>query len=193
MKKKVDIGATTYWPEKEEEQAFYQTLFHTYYADLCKFSFSIIKDKAKAEDIVQDVFIMLWQKRRSISFSFSIKSYVFKSVYNKSITAYHQHTKRIKVDLEEASGAAEGVTAVEWTQAEELKEAIAKAIAEMTDGCRTIFLMSREEALSYKEISDILGISIKTVENQMGKALKHLRIHLNEYLILILFFTVYRG
>ncbi|MFN8417089.1 MAG: RNA polymerase sigma-70 factor [Cytophagaceae bacterium] len=183
-----DIGNTTTWPESNEK-GFYETLFHSYYADLCKLSFNIIKDKDKAEDVVQEVYVQLWQRRNSIEFTFSIKSYLFKSVYNKSITEYHKIIKRPTIDVHEHTEVLFAASNGEQqAQLNDVTNALHKAIGSMTDGCRTVFLMSREESLTYKEIAEVLGISIKTVENQMGKALKHLREHLKEFILLYLFF-----
>lgn len=183
-----DIGNTTIWPVANEK-GFYETLFHSYYADLCKLSFNIIKDKDKAEDVVQEVYVQLWQRRQSVEFSYSIKSYLFKSVYNKSITEYHKIIKRPTIDIHEHTDAVQtSANSEQEVQLNDIKTALHQAIGTMTDGCRTIFLMSREESLSYKEIADVLGISVKTVENQMGKALKHLRENLKEFILLYLFF-----
>lgn len=171
------------WPEDQE--AFLESLFHTYYKILCRFSFRIVHDKDKAEDVVQTCFVNLWQKKDSINIQSSFKSYLYRSVYNRSINEYTRSRKIIQEDIsvlnEVSSSVSEDPELL--LQAKETQQKIDQAISFMPDGCRTIFLLSREEQLSYKEIAETLGISVKTVENQMGKALRILREHLF-YLIL---------
>lgn len=167
------------WPA-ENQEAFFEALFHTYYKQLCRFSFRIVHDKDLSEDVVQTCFINFWQKRETISIQSSFKSYLFRAVYNRSINEYlraKKHTNEEISVLNEVSGSiSEDPLLV--MQAQETQEKIDAAIAAMPDGCRTVFMLSREEQLSYKEIAEMLQISVKTVENQMGKALRILREHL---------------
>ena len=167
------------WPS-ENKEAFFEALFHTYYKTLCRFSFRIVHDKEKAEDVVQSCFINFWQKRDALIIHASFKSYLFRSVYNRSINEYNQSKKTSYEDvsvLEEESSSPSNDPLLQL-QAQEMEQKIARAIGSMPEGCRTVFLLSREEQLSYKEIAEMLEISIKTVENQMGKALRIMREHL---------------
>jgi len=176
------------WPSADQG-AFFESLFHTYYKTLCRFSFRIVQDKDKAEDVVQTCFINLWEKRDSTNIQSSFKSYLYRSVYNRSINEYTRTKKNLKEDISVLNDVSSSVSDDPqlMLQAKEVQEKIDLAIANMPDGCRTIFLLSREEQLSYKEIAETLQISVKTVENQMGKALRILREHLF-YLILALCF-----
>ncbi|MBC7449998.1 MAG: RNA polymerase sigma-70 factor [Cytophagales bacterium] len=173
------------WPS-EHQDAFLEALFHTYYKILCRFSFRIVHDKDKAEDVVQTCFINLWQKKDSISIQSSFKSYLYRSVYNRSINEYTRSKKIIHEDISVLNEVIHSVSDDPELilQAKETQAKIDQAIAVMPEGCRTIFLLSREEQLSYKEIAEMLKISVKTVENQMGKALRILRERLF-YLILM--------
>jgi RNA polymerase sigma-70 factor (ECF subfamily) len=174
------------WPA-ENREAYFEALFRTYYKQLCRFSFRIVHDKDKAEDVVQTCFINLWQKKDVLIIQSTFKSYLFRSVYNRSINEYARSKKIINEDisvLSEASGSVSDDPLL-LMQAEETQKKIDLAIAAMPDGCRTVFMLSREEQLSYKEIAEMLQISVKTVENQMGKALRILREHL--FLLFIIF------
>jgi RNA polymerase sigma-70 factor (ECF subfamily) len=175
------------WPS-ENQEAYFEALFHTYYKQLCRFSFRILHDKDKAEDVVQICFINFWEKRESISIQASFKAYLFRSVYNRSINEYTRSKKIINEEiavLNETSGSVSD-DPILLMQAQEVQKKIDQAIATMPDGCRTVFMLSREDQLSYKEIAEMLQISVKTVENQMGKALRIMREHL--FVVLIAFY-----
>lgn len=167
------------WPS-ENREAYFEALFHTYYKPLCRFSFRIVHDMDKAEDIVQTCFVNFWQKRESVTIQLSFKAYLFRSVYNRSINEYTRSKKIINEDISvlNETGGSISDDPILLMQAQEMQKKIDKAIAAMPDGCRTVFMLSREDQLSYKEIAEMLQISIKTVENQMGKALRIMREHL---------------
>ena len=167
------------WPS-ENREAYFEALFNTYYKQLCRFAFRIVHDKDKAEDVVQTCFVNFWQKRETLTIQSSFKAYLFRSVYNRSINEYTRSKKIINEDisiLSETSGSI-SEDPILMMQAEEMQQKINQAIAAMPDGCRTVFMLSREDQLSYKEIAEMLEISVKTVENQMGKALRIMREHL---------------
>lgn len=167
------------WPSDNRE-TYFEALFHTYYKQLCRFSYRIVRDKDKAEDVVQTCFVNFWEKRDAISIQSTFKAYLFRSVYNRSINEYTRSKKIVNEEistLNEVSGSA-SVDPILILEGEEIQRKIDDAIAAMPDGCRTIFMLSREDLLTYKEIAEMLQISVKTVENQMGKALKIMREHL---------------
>jgi RNA polymerase sigma-70 factor (ECF subfamily) len=167
------------WPS-ENEEAYFESLFHTYYKQLCRFSYRVVRDKDLSEDVVQTCFVNFWQKRTSITIQSSFKTYLFRAVYNRSINEYNRAKRVVHEDvaiLNEVSGPNSNDPILEL-EGKEMQDSINKAIASMPDGCRTVFLLSREEQLSYKEIAEMLEISVKTVENHMGKALRIMREHL---------------
>ena len=174
------------WPA-ENQEAFFESLFQTYYKPLCKFSFRILRDKDIAEDVVQTCFVNLWKKKDATVLKTSFKSYLFRSVYNRSINEYARAKKYRNEDVSvlESVQTSRNEDPLLVLQAQDTQKKIDQAIAAMPDGCRTIFLMSREEQLSYKEIAELLEISVKTVENQLGKALRILREHL--FILFIIF------
>ena len=174
------------WPA-ENPEAFFEALFQTYYKQLCKFSFRIVQDRDVAEDVVQTCFINLWKKKDATILQTSFKSYLFRSVYNRSINEYARAKKYKNEDVSLLDGisTSNNEDPLLVLQAQDTQKKIDAAISAMPDGCRTIFLMSREEQLSYKEIAELLEISVKTVENQLGKALRILREHL--FILFVIF------
>ncbi len=177
------------YPPQELEtniEMVFEYLFKSHFKALHAYAFTIIKEEMMAEEIVQNVFCRLWEKREQIEINQSAKAYLYRSVYNESLNylkhqkvkaTYQQHAARNK-DLETHSAAK--------TEHKELQFHLANALNELPEQCRTIFQMSRFEELKYREIASELGLSVKTVENQMGKALKILRTKLVDFLPAIL-------
>ncbi|TKC13309.1 RNA polymerase sigma-70 factor [Pedobacter polaris] len=168
------------------DQSF-EHLFKAHYKALHAYANMILKDLDLAEEIVQNMFLRFWEKRDLLNVETSIKAYLYKSIYNDSLNylkhekvkvKYQDFTKNTTSELSESAAAK-----IELT---ELQFNLRIALNELPEQCRTIFQMSRFEELKYREIAEQLGISIKTVENQMGKALKILRLKLVDFLILFL-------
>ena len=151
----------------------YEALFKQYYDPLCRFAASILSSSPEAEGMVQELFLHLWDKRAQLEISSSLKSYLFRSTRNKCLN----HLKHLKVRdkyLQEKLYV-QPVSEEMKEESENLEAHIYQAIGGLPNRCREIFELSRFEGLKYREIADILGISPKTVEVQMGKALKILR------------------
>jgi len=142
----------------------------------------MVRDKDAAEDIVQEVFIRFWNKKEDLPKDLDPKAYLFKSVSNASLNFIAEQKKSTKVESEilinvEANEKADGEILHQETV-----EAIRLGLEELPPACKNVFLLSRNEDLSYKEIADTLDISIKTVEAQMSKALRILRKYLKPFL-----------
>ncbi len=166
----------------------FEEIFKSHYKRLHAYACSILKDETMAEEMVQQVFFKLWEKKERIQVQQSITAYLYRAVYNESINylrhvkvknAYQSHANYHSPKSENAAGR---------TNVKELETRIAETIQELPEQCRTIFQMSRFEELKYREIADQLGLSVKTVENQMGKALRILREKLAEFLPALLSF-----
>ncbi|CAN5533480.1 RNA polymerase sigma-70 factor [soil metagenome] len=170
---------------KQDEKAF-EDLFRRLYPPLCKNANMLLNDSDEAEETVQNVFISLWEKRKEMEITISIKSYLYKAVRNASLNRI-KHGKVRKLYVEEQQYLSPSIPATEISIQNELHAQIQKAIEKLPEQCRLIFKLSRFEELKYSEIAEQLGISIKTVENQMGKALKIMREQLKDYLVLIIF------
>ena len=171
---------------KRDEAAFEQ-VFKFYFKALHAYAFAILKDEMAAEEMVQNVFLKLWERTETLTIQGSIAAYLYRAVYHESLnylkhqkvkSAYQLHVSyRMKDQSDNAS---------KKLSLQELESRLQTAMNELPEQCRTIFQMSRFEELRYREIADRLGISLKTVENQMGKALKLLRVKLVDFLPLTL-------
>jgi len=153
----------------------FEILFKTYSQKLIYFSRRYVWDKQIAENIVQDVFLKIWQNKENLDPTKNIQSYLFTAVKNESL----KQLRHLSVENQQRENASR-LSVVEQTPDEtidkkELKAELNRAINDLPEKCREIFTMSRFDQLKYSEIADILGISIKTVETQMGRALKKLR------------------
>lgn len=162
-----------------DKSALHQ-LFLQYYELICKSIFRLIKDKGTVEDLAQEVFIKIWQKRHQLHITTSMDGYIRRMAVNEAIS-YLRKTKMVN-PLNESDIRITAVSTEQQYLQEELRNKVAKAIAKLPPKCRLVFQLSRYEGLSYREIAKQLDLSIKTVENQMGKALKTLREELKEYL-----------
>jgi RNA polymerase sigma-70 factor (ECF subfamily) len=160
----------------------FEKLFKDYYEELCYFANRYLNDMDQSEEVVQDTFFIIWQNRRKIDIKQSVKSYLYTSVKNKSLKKirsksyedkYKEHL--VKQGSETAS------TPLEELNAKELNLLINRTLNSLPERTRKVFKMSREEGLKYQEIAKKLSISVKTVEADMGKALKLFRKKLNEY------------
>ena len=173
---------------QRDETAFEQ-VFKTHFKRLHAYAFTILRDEIEAEEIVQQVFFKLWERNENLSLTGSVSAYLYRAVHNESLN-YLKHQKvRSNHQLHVAYSMKNEVEhPAKKVITGELEKKIHTALNELPEQCRTIFQMSRFDELKYREIADKLGISVKTVENQMGKALKLLREKLVDFLIFILLF-----
>lgn len=163
------------------DQGALQELFQEHYSMVCRTIHRLIPEQATVEDLAQEVFMRLWQKREQIHITSSPAAYLHRMAINEGLG----YLRSRKFFTEEITPNHEGSTfsgGEEYVIQGELTQDIQQAIAVLPPKCRTVFTLSRFEELSYQEIADQLGISIKTVENQMGKALKIMRHELRNYL-----------
>lgn len=160
---------------KEDEDRAIEHLFRQHYAYLCKAAYKILPDANLVEDMVQEVFMELWRKRNQVNIKTSIKAYLRRAAVNKTLN-YIRDQKIILEDNEKLPTLKSKTPSInQKIEAAELQVLIDKAIDGLPEKCRLIFVLSRFEDMSYKEIAQQLDISVKTVENQISKALKHLR------------------
>jgi RNA polymerase sigma-70 factor (ECF subfamily) len=165
-----------------DDQAAFGQIFDATYSLLCGISFRMTKSVESSEEIVDDVFCSFWRNRRKINITTSFNLYLIASVRNRSLDYLRKLKNEKSSPLEDISQIASvEIIASDAMAYEELKEHITAAIQSLPRQCRLIFTMSREQDLTYKEISDKLGLSIKTVDTQMGRALKHMRSELKTF------------
>jgi len=172
-------------------EADFESIFKTHFKGLHAYAFSFVRDWDIAEEIVQGMFVKVWEKRSVATINSSVKSYLYKAVYNdtlnylrgkkvhlryQTLTAY-----AMKNDTPDTAGK---------VKLSEVQQKLYESLNKLPEKCRAIFHLSRFEELKYKDIASQLGISIKTVETQMVKALKVLRNEMREYLPVIALFIV---
>jgi len=165
-----------------DRQAF-EVLFRAHYRALCAFAVGYLKDTDKAEDQVQDLFFRLWLDRAKVNVTTSVKAYLYASVRNRCLNAVKSGAK-VRALNEEVDDRLE----VDERTEDEHTERIARvqaAVESLPEERRKVFKLSRYEGLKYHEIAARLGISVKTVENQMGSALKTLRTELKDLVHLL--------
>lgn len=160
----------------------YQYLFSEYYDWLCNYVFILCNDRTLSEDIVQEVIIHFWEKRKTIIITSSLKNYLFKSCHNQFL----QHVRREKMQFDSLDRIRWDVIA-EVTLEEELydfrMEKLTSLINQLPPRCKEIFIQNKLEKKKYKEIAIDMGISIKTVENQMSKALNFMKVNATLFLL----------
>lgn len=160
----------------------FEVLFRTYYKELCNYVYQYFHDKDTTEEIVQDLFYKLWAKKETLIIRTSIRSYLYKSAYNNTMLLLREKNTRQMTDvIPENPEAGYSNEPDIQLQAGELDELVQSTMSSMPQKVRRIFELSRFEGLKYKEIATRLSISVKTVEANMGKALKLFRKNLKEY------------
>lgn len=173
--------------ELNPDNAELDSLYLNYYGVLKRYAFTMLNDHVAAEEMVQQVFFKILERKKPIIIHTSVKAYLYRSVNNECLN-YIKHQKVRKgfeihsnqVMKDQNTGPAAGL------QLKELEQQLRKAINDLPEQCRTVFQLSRFEELKYAEIASQLGLSIKTVETQMSRALKKLRIQLADYLPLLI-------
>jgi RNA polymerase sigma-70 factor (ECF subfamily) len=178
-----DIEKNIFEKIRKDDIRSFELLFRKYYAMLCNYAYKIHKDMDTAEEIVQDLFFNIWEKRDSIHIESSVKSYLYKSTYNRSMLVLRQKTIQTRYEkyLKDHVNLTQP-DASEEIDAEELARVIDKTLEELPERIRKIFTLSRFEGLKYHEIAEKLSLSVKTIESNMGKALKLFRKNIKAYL-----------
>jgi len=177
MKQEVDIADL-----KSGNTKVFETLFKQWYEPLCRYAHSMLRDQEEAEDMAQKTFCTLWDQHKKLEIHTSIESYLYRMVHNACLNRIKQW--QIQTEHHEiiANQSVTMANCVEQTIVHnELSNQIELAIAALPQRCREVFLLSRMQHLSYIQIAETLQISPNTVETQMVKALKILRMKLKYY------------
>ena len=171
---------------KNSNQGVFELVFNYYYSGLVVYADQIIKNTEISEDIIQSVFMKLWETRETIEIR-SFRSYFMQCVKNRCID--HLRSLQVKQRFDNRIPEADHLVMEEdlWTK-NELSELIQRAVEDLPPRCREIFMMSRHENFKIAEIAEKLDISKRTVETQISKALKILRIKLVDYLFLFILY-----
>lgn len=172
---------------KEGSESAFEMVFRTYYRPLCQYAYSFLNDKDEAEEVVQAAFINIWDKREQVEIQTSLKAYLYRIVRNSCLNVIkHEKVKQQHVAHQMVHAQSSHENTSQSVMHSELEEKIADAMKALPEQCRLVFQLSRFEELRYSEIADQLNISVKTVENQIGKALKIMREQLKDYLPLLM-------
>ena len=175
------------------EEAAYEMLFNEYYQVLTMFANKYLNDLDASKEIVQDLFVSLYEKREQLDINSSLKSYLFRSTHNRCINLINAQKIRHKYAEYASYTMDPGDTSLEHeVNKTELEHLLYKAIGELPPKCQSIFKMNRFEGLTNGEIAEKLNLSKRTVETQISKALRILRVKMEPYItvIIIAFFTI---
>jgi RNA polymerase sigma-70 factor, ECF subfamily len=155
------------------DEAAFEDAFRTYAPALCAFAFRYVGSRAVAEDLVQDLFLTIWRKREELDITGAVGSYLYTATRNRALNHLQreQAGERFRVALLERLDASMSAGEEEMLTTMEMQ----RALDELPERCGLIFRLSRQEGMTYAEIAASLGLSVKTVETQMGRALKRLR------------------
>jgi RNA polymerase sigma-70 factor (ECF subfamily) len=181
-------------PEQKQIEALvagditaFEMIFKTYYQPLCNYAYTFLQDKEEAEEIVQGTFLSVWEKRGSLSIRNALRPYLYAMVRNACLNVIkHEKIKQKHAVEEIALANISHESVAQAVAAAELESKIHHAMEKLPEQCRLVFKLSRFEELKYAEIAEQLNISVKTVENHIGKALKIMREQLKDYLPLLI-------
>jgi RNA polymerase sigma-70 factor, ECF subfamily len=179
------IEKQTFNSLKVGDEKSFEQMFRAYYPRLCAYAMTVLNDRDEAEEVVQSLFCRLWEQRDVLDVTTSLQAYLFRATRNASLNQLKKVQTRDAykaMNLEQMNNNPEYQP--DRTTNSELRRQLERAIADLPEQCRLIFKMSRFEELKYKDIAENLGISVKTVENQMGKALKILRLKMVDFISL---------
>ncbi len=158
-------------------------LYTEFYDYLVRSVYRMVPDQSTAEDLVQEVFFEIWKKRDQLEFRTSVGAYLRRAVTNRALN----YIRAKKMDFEGEDAAlqlkSQEINSIKKLEIDDLQQLINQSIDELPEKCRAVFAMSRFEEMKYAEIAESLGISIKTVENHISKALKILKTKVSPNLI----------
>ena len=166
-----------------QKEEIVEVLFKEHFEPLCRMATKYIYDFEASKDIVHEVFVAFWQKFDSLPADTQYKSYLYTSVRNKSFNYLRDSKKHLNIVDAEQEKAPD---TDQFMEVKELAAEIDYALNLLPEKCREVFELSRFENMKYGQIATHLNISIKTVEGQMSKALRILREHLKEFMVLLL-------
>ncbi|PBI84753.1 ECF RNA polymerase sigma factor SigW [Flavobacterium sp. ACN2] len=169
------------------DESAYTYLIDTYHHKLCVYANSLVKNVYSAEDIVQNVFIKVWEQRTRLKVDHSLKSFLYKLVYNEFIDLYRKNQSLFSLE-KSYYDALNGIVPEEDSESfQRVLNAVNKEIQNLPPKCKEVFILSKKEGLTNIEIAEHLDVSIKTVEAQITKAFSILRTSLEERVKSVLF------
>lgn len=189
------ISKTTLSRLKAGDMAAFDSVYRTYAPRLYRFAIHLLKNASDAEGIVQEVFLKLWQARSGINLHSSFESYLFTITHNTVVSQLRKRASEKKFveyvrSIQSPQATGDVIAELELV---EMQEAIQRIVDELPARQQEVFRLSREKGLTYQEIAQELQLSVNTVENHMGRALKYIRSQLSDYhhLKVLLFFYLF--
>lgn len=183
----MDLNEVTVWKSIQQKditafERYYKVHYKSFFLMACKY----LKDSTQAEEIVNDVFLKIWEDGSTIKIETSLKSYIYKAVINRCINVLHKNKRESAHHVDDLATIPDQGYEMRQIEENELAVKLYAAIDQLPDQCRKVFEMSRFEELKQQDIADKLGISIKTVKNHITIALKQLSKAMLNYLWLFL-------
>ena len=176
---------------KSGDKLIFEEVYREYYIPLCYYCLRYVENFSDSEEIVQDLFLKLWEMHEELEINSSLNAYLYRAVQNYALNFLNKkrtHEKYIVVQGQQPYGTYEsGQVKLEM---EELREVLKLAVLKLPEKRRRIFELSRFDGLKYGKIASQLSISVKTVETQMTKALKYLRVTLKDYAPMLFFLVL---
>lgn len=160
---------------KEGDRKAYKEVFAEYYHKLCVYILGFTSDRSLAEDVAQLSLLKLWEKKEKLRTDGSISGFLYKTAFNEFAAIYRKSKKLNTAILEIKQEGLQEMIELDKDVIEDRLLQVDKAIEALPSKCKEIFLLCKKDGKSYKEIAKGLNISVKTVENQIGKALKLIR------------------
>ncbi|SFO23685.1 RNA polymerase sigma-70 factor, ECF subfamily [Chitinophaga sp. YR627] len=162
----------------------FEDIFREHHAACLAFAVHYTGNVHEAEEVVQQVFLRLWEKRAVIDITGATRSYLLAAIRNTAISNWRKET--VRQEKEQTAGHLQAADVPVQSPVWELEKRYQQALEVLPERCREVFILSRQQQLKYHEIAEVMNISVKTVENQMGKALKIMHRELKDYLNLLL-------
>lgn len=183
----MDNSKTLLTKLKSDDADALKSIFYSFHGPVYQTIMRIVQESNTAEDLAQEVFVRFWEKRHQIEVQGELGPYLRRMAINEALGYLRKNKKYSIEDIDEQFELAGGNDSESLQAHGELQDAVDEAMNKLPPKCRTVFSLSRFDGLSYKEIGEQMNISIKTVENQIGKALKIMRDSLKDYLPILLF------
>ena len=164
------------------DRTAFDTIFRAHYAPLVRLVEALLRERATAEEVVQDVLLELWRRRETLAVEDSLRAYLYRAGRNRALNALRHERVQRRSEPQLAGESSRPATAHAQLVEEEIAAAAAGALAALPAEVRETFELSRAHGLRYAEIASTLGVSVKTVEARMGRALRALRERLAPWL-----------
>ena len=186
--KPVEPDAELRWVEgvRAGDPSAFEAMFRAYYARLCRFAVRLVGNPADTEEIVEEIFSQIWENRAAWRPGGTLRSYLYRAARNGAINCLkHRRVVQRWAESQLNDPGIRQYSLDEEVQQHELRAAIEQAVELLPPSCRLAFVLHRQDGLSYREVADVLEISVKTVENNLGRAFRILRRILVPYLPLL--------